>query len=222
MTVASKIELVLADIDLFCKLANWDMLDCIPAIFGCSWNEIASLSTLKFRIQREITSGKPRLLKTPEIAAKALAIVEAMRTLPEPSEAVIADLQRVPTIDPGEAVLFAVASADPSARILTGDKRALIGLYSATKDSGLLTLHRRVICLEQVVGEALLRNGIAWLREKICSHRDIDTAIAAIMGSRCDASDTSVLEGLRSYVNSLSIQCGELLDNEFSRGPSFR
>jgi hypothetical protein len=214
MKAATRIELVLADIDLFCKLANWDLLDCIPAIFKCAWNEIASLSTLKFRIQREISSGKLRLLRTPEIAAKALAIVELMRKLPEPPGAIIADLQRVPTIDPGEAILFAVAATDPGARILTGDKRALVGLYNATKDTGLLSLHRRVICLEQVVGEALLQNRIAWLRTKICPHKDIDTAMAAIIGSRCDASETSVLEGLRSYVNSLSEQCGELLSDE--------
>jgi hypothetical protein len=220
MTIPQNVKLMMADIDLFCKLANWNMLECLPGLFDCKWNEIASLSTLKFRIQRELRSENFKLLRTTKIAERALEIVESMGTLPEPSSELISHLQSVPTIDPGEAILFAIASKYENANLLTGDKRALMGLHATTHVLNLLSIDRRIVCLEQVVGAILLEKGITWLRTKVCPYKDVDKSISAVMGGKCDADQDTVQEGLYSYVRDVASKTGELLNETIFPLPS--
>ena len=68
-----------------------------------------------------------------------------------------------------------------------------------------------LIRLEQVILCALELYGIPWLRERICAERGIDTAIEITMGSRCDAAEETVREGLLSYIQEMRVLCNPAL-----------
>ena len=213
MISSSEIRLVMADIDIFCKLAAWDLLDHIPELFQCTWKDVATLSTLKYRILREINSSQFRLLCSLTAAEKALSILGAMQQLPEAETERITTLQAIPTVDPGEAILFAIAAQYPLSYLLTGDKRAVIGVATAAQNYPILRLNKQVVCLEQVIRALLLTKGIDWLRSKVCPRRCIDKAIGNVMGSKCDSQYSAVDDGLQSYVSDLAGKCGEFLSD---------
>lgn len=111
----------------------------------------------------------------------------------------------------GEAILFAIASQHPQAYLLTGDKRAVIGVVAAAEHVAELRLYKQVVCLEQVIDAILQIKSIEWLRSKICPNKSIDKVIANVMGSQCDAPIAAVVEGLQSYINDLATKCGAFL-----------
>ncbi|PZQ77798.1 MAG: hypothetical protein DI563_02640 [Variovorax paradoxus] len=49
--------------------------------------------------------------------------------------------------------------------------------------------------------------GIDELRARVCQWKDVDKAIAIVMGSRCDQGEASVREGLQSYLGELASLC---------------
>uniref|UniRef100_E6QVN0 Uncharacterized protein n=1 Tax=mine drainage metagenome TaxID=410659 RepID=E6QVN0_9ZZZZ len=103
-------------------------------------------------------------------------------------------------IDSGEALLLAVASTDAKGCILTGDKRALraLALHGCAS-----IFVGTILVIEQIIFECLQVKGREWILENICPYKNVDKAISNILGSQCDGSMESIVEGINSYITEL-------------------
>lgn len=202
--------MLLLDVDAAVKLAHWRLLMELPVLMGCQWTDITTITSLRYRALRAQEAPDGKLFHTRDAAVQVLAALEYMQPLPLPAADRLAAFQDVAGIDPGEALLFGVAADRAEAVVLTGDKRALAALAALGPEVA-ATLRGRVLTVEGIVELALRRFGIDWLRERVCPSKDIDKAIAAVMGSCCDAPEDSVREGLQSYLKDARRLAGPLL-----------
>jgi hypothetical protein len=197
---------LVVDVDAIAKLAHWRLLPELPALIGIPWNETSTVPSLRYRAQRALATPDGKLFRHTAAAQAAVAAIAGMRNLPEPDATILPAFQDVPDIDVGEAVLFAVLAKHSDEILFTGDKRALRAL-SRLPASIWSPLCGRIIALEEVVLKALETYGIDWLRERICPERELDKAIAIVLGNLCDAPADGVCEGLRSYIGELHALC---------------
>jgi hypothetical protein len=192
---------LLVDVDALAKLAHWKILEELPDFTGVPLSQCATLTSARFRAQRAVKKPDGRVFHSTEAATVALRAMDSMTGPLSPETEHLPILQGVAGIDAGEAVLLSAVSAH-SARLLTGDKRAMKAL------AGLDSTQRapfagKIVLIEQVLLAGLTRRGIEWLRERVCPYKQIDKAIGNAMGSRCDAPQDSVREGLESYIKEL-------------------
>lgn len=188
------------DADALSKLAHWNILPMLPALTGYSWQDIATISSLKHRAGRSQESPDRKLFHTVEAAKLAFICISKMRPLTDPNTEIMALFSESQQIDPGEALLLATTINDPLGTFLTGDKRALRALSQhdcAPKFTG------RILIVEQIVMKCLQNKGREWLLENICPYVQIDKAISCILGNGCDGSIESIEEGINSYINEI-------------------
>ena len=192
------------DVDAVCKLAHWDILSHLPDLLGCTWSEIATVSSLRYRAQRASENPDGKLFRSSVAALTVVECMAKMSAMPVPDASVLKDLNGIAQVDPGEAVLIAVTLGDPAGMFITGDKRALRAVAQhplATRLAGKIAL------VEQVLALCLSQKGREWLLTCIREHRAIDKAIAMIVGSGCDASLEDLSAGLSSYIGEISNLC---------------
>jgi hypothetical protein len=192
------------DVDVICKLAHWNILPHLPDVLGCPWNQIATVSSLRYRAQRAIENPDGKLFFTSAAARSVVECMLLMSAMPAPDAAVLEDLNDIAQVDPGEAVLIAVALDNPVGVFITGDKRALRALAQhplATRLAG------KVVLIEQVLELCLNYKGREWLLARIREHKGIDKAISMIVGSSCDASLENLSAGLCSYIREIGNLC---------------
>lgn len=195
--------MLLLDADAVCKLANWRLLNELPHLVGIAPENMMAVSSLIYRAKKSIDKLDTRLFVEAEAARIAVEFLQQTAPLPEAPADLLAVFQDVADIDVGEAILFSVLLQYSEYKVLTGDKRALRALANVPDDVR-KALAGRVICLEQIIVKALAVNGLDRLREWICPHKSIDGSIAIVMGSRCDADQVAVEEGLNSFVGEIS------------------
>lgn len=200
MTASPTFDIVLVDADVISKLAHWELLELLPQAFGLPWQSFSTTPSVMYRARK--ANKKPdRLFRSQTAVDCALHALSQMGLMPATLDRdFILAAQRVPAIDPGEAVLLATAVVHPKACILTGDKRALAAVANAAQPLGAGRLKGRIICLEQCILHALERIGLEALRSHLCREPVVDRVIAAAMGSTCTASEADVREGLESYI----------------------
>jgi hypothetical protein len=191
-----------ADVDAVCKLANWNILQFLPELITAEWADIATISSLRHRIDQGIKKPDGKLFRSIQAAEVAKSCVALMSPLEAPDSLLLEHLVSVPQIDPGEAILLALAADDPRGVFITGDKRALRALAShpiAPKFAG------KVLCLEQLVEACLKLKGRDWFLSHVCPFREIDKAVSIILGSQCDAALEHLHEGFQSYIAELRV-----------------
>ncbi|TFZ02985.1 hypothetical protein EZ313_17330 [Ramlibacter henchirensis] len=192
------------DIDAAAKLAHWGLLPHIPALLNTDWKGCITLTSLRFRAQKALQKPDGRVFHCTEAAQVALDLCASVGLPPDVT--LLTELQDVQGIDAGEAVLLSAMHMDRDLCLLTGDKRALRALSAAAPElRGVFA--GRVVTVEQVLGAALNRFGLLWLRQNVCPYRHIDKAILIIMGSRCDAGEPSVREAIDAYVMEVRALC---------------
>lgn len=203
---------LLVDVDALAKLAHWRILDELPDFTGVPLSQCTTLTSARFRAERAVKKPDGRVFRATEAATAALRAMDGMMGPLSPDTQHLTTLQSISGIDAGEAVLLSALSAG-GARLLTGDKRALKAL--AELDSAQRApFAGKIVLIEQVLLAALTRHGIEWLRERVCPYKHIDKAIGIAMGSRCDAPQQSVREGLESYINELKQAANPTLISE--------
>ena len=192
---------LLVDVDALAKLAHWRILEELPGLTGVPLSQCATLTSARFRAQRAVKKPDGRVFHSTEAATAALRAMDSMMGPLSLDAQHLPILQGISGIDAGEAVLLSALAAG-GAHLLTGDKRALKAL--AELDSVQRAPYAgKIVLIEQVLLASLARHGIEWLRERVCPYKQIDKAIGNAMGSRCDASQDSVREGLESYIKEL-------------------
>ncbi len=194
---------LLIDVDALVKMAHWRMLPELPGSLDISWSNCATVSSLKFRASRAATEPDGKLFISTQAAQAAVLAIAEMSELAEPLPGHLELFQDISGIDAGEAILFAGIMGDDSTYVLTGDKRALRALSNLPAESR-MQMAGRIYSLEQILLVMLQKNGLGWLRDRVCPERKLDKAVDAIMGSRCDAPAESVREGFASYIRELA------------------
>jgi len=194
---------LLMDVDALAKFSNWNLVAHVPGALGFDTSQCATVSSLRYRAQQSVHKPDQKLFHTPDAASQALEIIGQMCPLASLDPMQLAPFENIVGIDPGEAILFAEVLANPETFVLTGDKRALRALSGL--EAGLRAgLSGRVVLIEQVLLRLLDQNDLEWVRRHVCPAKSLDKAVSAIMGSRCDANEESVRQGLASYIGEIA------------------
>ncbi|MGC8732719.1 MAG: hypothetical protein ACP5RC_10745 [Halothiobacillaceae bacterium] len=189
-----------------CKLAHWRLLELLPAITGIEPPACSTLASTRFRALKYMEKPEGKVFRCVEAAKAVVDAVDAFGDLPQPDHALLTKFQDVAGIDAGEAVLLARLIEDQEALFLTGDKRALRAV-AAMDRMVRATIAERVVPVECVIKCVLDAYGIEELRARTCTWKEIDKAVSIVMGSRCDRAESSVREGLASYLGELHGLC---------------
>jgi hypothetical protein len=112
----------------------------------------------------------------------------------------------------GELTLIYGAIAEPDFYLVTGDKRCLRALV---KNSELATtrekLKGRVICLEQLIYQLIIKEGFEIIKSKIIPARECDTSLKVAFGSGDRAEEANVIWALEESIKELNQECPNLL-----------
>lgn len=193
--------MVYLDVDAVCKLAHWGILPLLPELLQKPWAEMATISSLRFRVERAKLQPDGKLFHSTEAAKVASACIDKLTAIGAPPPEILAQLVDIPQIDPGEAVLLALVAENPVGIFVTGDKRALRALAKCPVADRFLG---RVICIEQILNSSLQLKGRDWFLLNVCPQRKIDKAISMILGSQCDATIDNLNSGIDSYIGELN------------------
>lgn len=202
---------LLIDVDALCKCAHWDVLDTLPDTLGFDWHNSSTLTSLKFRATKSQSTPDGKLFHSSTAAFVASSTINKMQSTLDPDIEVLSEIESMAGIDPGEAVLFSAAAKSEDFLVLTGDKRALRALSLAPNSPNVRKLHHKFLCIEMLILRLLDLHGLEWVRNKFCPSKDIDKAVIVILGSRCDATEISVRDGLAAYINELHQDCSIFL-----------
>jgi len=151
---------LLVDSDVFCKLGVGDLLNDALAVFGTSVSDCGRLPALPHMLRK----GKLVKVYGAEACASLVPIAAEMQPLPAPDTTWLDRLTSVQSIDPGEALLFAIA-AQNSLSLITGDKRALRALKDVNGYAAALA--GRIIVLEAILLSLCDRLGHAEVRRRL-------------------------------------------------------
>jgi hypothetical protein len=206
---------ILIDNDALLKLARYGLLDEAVDILGCVSTNVCVLATAKYSLFP--TKNRLRFCKEEESASRLEGFLRTSNLLNTQSADpdLLDELNSVPNIDAGEALLFAVGATNSDSLVITGDKRSLIALCtndSVAQVSNLLV--GRVVSME-VLFSHLVEYQFNHVQECVRSKPDADKALQIIFGVTAPASLESVREGLTSYINHLRTVTGALLYTSF-------
>ena len=108
-------------------------------------------------------------------------------------------------LDVGESQLCAMAVMRAVPALLTGDKRAILGLERLVEHEPRIgAVAGRVYCLEQLFAPLLPTLDVGMVREVVCREPIVDRALANCFSCSGTAARTeTVAEGLTSYIESI-------------------
>lgn len=183
---------LLVDSDAFCKLATANLLDATLALLGVDLAKCARLPALPYMLQRGALYRQYGDAQAEQLRKLSLAVPE----MPEAETQWLDVFANVPSIDPGEAQIFALA-AERGLRVLTGDKRALRAVSAlpgvqAKLDGNVVTIEAVLLGLSGKMSETDLR---------YCGNvlANYDRMAKVVFGS----ANSSLVEALGSYLGSL-------------------
>lgn len=180
---------VLVDSDALCKLAAANLLGAALELLESDLNGCRRLAALPWMLRR---GGLAKRLG-PETCAHLLPTVEGIAAAPEPSPAWLEQLAADPNIDPGEALLCALA-AEHQLLIVTGDKRALTAVRSLPEVA--TALSGRVVLVEAVLIALCRRIGTEQIRADVACVLRLDTMLGVCFA----ATVADPVEALETYL----------------------
>ncbi|WP_322104833.1 hypothetical protein [Paraburkholderia sp. J41] len=199
--------MILFDNDVLLKLATYDLIDEALNALELRPEQVSVLSTAKY----SLLPAKNRLLrcKDEETADRLDAFLKACAVISQDAIApeLVDELASIQSLDSGEAVLFAYAATHDDSVVVTGDKRALSALMKSPIAE---KLQGRVMALESVF-EVMTAQNVEPIQVKVRAKPTTDKSLSNVFGKSYAASAESVREGLRSYINHMVGQTGDLL-----------
>ena len=190
---------LLVDTDAYCKLSAAGLFGTAVAILNLEIEDCGRLPALPYMLKR----GRLRMKYGDELSDMLLLHAERIPVAVTPSHDWLDPLAEIDSIDSGEAQLLA-ASAEYQLLLLTGDKRALMGVEDVSGYAEALS--GRVITLEAILAELCLQLGVGVIRSCIQPMKALDAAISICFSD----SNPSPLAGLLSYHENLVEKLGTL------------
>jgi hypothetical protein len=185
------------DTDAFCKLAMAELLEDAARLLTASLSECCRLPALPHMLR------KGRLAKRlgPDACAAMMPIAEAMPPLPACANPWLDKLTLVEAIDPGEAQIFALAAAETSLFVVSGDKRALRSLKAVEGIAEALS--RRIVVLEAVLLGLCDRLGPNKLRQRVAPLMAADKMVQICFSAASAEPGDALLSYYRNLVEEL-------------------
>lgn len=191
---------LLIDTDAFCKLAASDLLRDAVSLFHAELHECGRLPALPYMLRR----GGLRRTYGAEVCERLIPLAEAVPPVQHEASAWLDRLAPIPAIDPGEAILFAVA-AELRLPVITGDVRSLRALKRLNGFPE--ALRGRVVVLEAALLALCTELGSAAVRAKVASGQPADSVMRI-----CFSPDVQEPEvGLNSYLQDRRIELAPLV-----------
>jgi len=153
---------LLVDSDVFCKLGVGGLFGEALAVLGVDIGDCSRLPALPHMLRR----GKLIRNYGADACAALLPVAYGMQIIPAPDPIWLDRIVSVPTINPGEAQLFAVA-AQAGVIVITGDKRSLLALKDI--DGYPEALAGRIVVLEAILLALCNRLGHEEVRRRLSS-----------------------------------------------------
>lgn len=198
---------LLVDNDVVIKLAQLDCYDHALEAIGHDRKRVGSLGFMLRYMGLTSEADRLRLARTPAAADRLGKILPTISAI-EPSEAqqrraasimknaLLAELD----LDAGEAGLMAIGIDIPSAEIATGDKRALRSMPAIAQiEQSLVSLRKRLICFEQMIGQLCRKFGMLRLRAAVTTCPSADETLATAY-AHYGSKDTAVFVEVMNYV----------------------
>ena len=151
---------ILIDTDAFCKLAIGGILEDSLKLFGVGLSECGRLPALPHMLRR----GSLRTMYGEDVSDGLLSTAINMPVVGSVADSYLDLLIAIPDIDPGEAQLFAKATAT-DLHLITGDKNSLRALKDAQEIS--MALSGRIIVLESILLNLCETLGLEELDQRI-------------------------------------------------------
>jgi hypothetical protein len=199
------------DNDVLLKGTCYSLLDELSAFTAGDGRPVGVLGSARY-----VVSGAIRRRRTAQPAEHLLSILDrflqkAAALEPDDREArLAAELELAAQLngyqlDTGESQLCAVCATRGMARLLTGDKRAVIAMEQLLAiDQRIDGIRGTVRCLEQAILSIAGQVAYADLRNKVCRERDADMALSICFS--CWSEETTpdaIIAGLTSYIDAL-------------------
>ncbi|KPW28152.1 Uncharacterized protein ALO59_04315 [Pseudomonas amygdali pv. mellea] len=197
----------LLDSDAARKLCQYELIEELIVLLGCTIGDVAVLPQLKFQLR--LTNDVKALEKlgtanAVDLAKRLIASaqeVEVSATSANP----LLELNR-PDIDTGEATLFAALCERSDSSLVSGDKRAFIALSRVNGIPAIDGLWARMLCLEEALLWLARDGDFPTVSEKVRNRLDVDTSIGISFGRSAPAAQQTVIYALQSYIDHLTQQ----------------
>lgn len=192
--------IVLADNDIILKLAQCDLLECLPEILGEDWTEIFVTPTANYQLLPKNQEKALNKSGNEETLERLTSFLGTTKILPEIQDSsLLSTLGDVNEIDGGEKFLFAAAVELPNSILITGDRRALRALieHQHRLSSIIATLQNSVITFETAILLAIRLLGFAIVKQKLLGSPKPDKMLRLVLKN--ETTETDLIECLCSY-----------------------
>ncbi|NOU23719.1 MAG: hypothetical protein HOO93_18370 [Methyloglobulus sp.] len=192
--------IVLADNDIILKLAQCDLLGCLPGILGEEWSEIFISPTAKYQLLPNNPVKALNKCGNEETLERLTAFLDITQTLSEVQDsALLAMLGEIDGIDGGEKFLFAAAAELDNPLLITGDRRALRTLieYQNYLPTVFSVLQDSVVTFESAILLAIYKLGFAIVKQKLLGSPKPDKMLRLVL--RSETREADLIECLCSY-----------------------
>ncbi|MGG5283504.1 hypothetical protein ACQZ2G_05775 [Pseudomonas viridiflava] len=197
----------LLDSDAARKLCQYELIEELIVLLGCTIGDVAVLPQLKFqlRLANDVEAlEKLGTANAVDLAKRLIASaqeVEVSATSANP----LLELNR-PDIDTGEAILFAALSERSDSSLVSGDKRAFVALSKVNGVPMIDGLWARMLCLEEALLWLARDGDFPKVSERVRNRLDVDTSIGISFGRSTPAAQQTVIDALQSYIDHLKQQ----------------
>jgi hypothetical protein len=210
---------VYVDCDIAVKFAQWGLLHRLTQhLVKQGKAELYTVQTLRYRFKLATPDKAAAMLGSKKAVEQLSGFVQACKPPLGFSKTVLAALADVPSVDVGEATLFAAAGNYDAALVDTGDKNALraLGKLPATNEAR-TALHGKLACLEQTLEYFIGRWGFEIVRSAVTANTSADGSATACFKHGAEKDATTAL---KQQIASLGADCPLLSGTPFAWVPS--
>jgi hypothetical protein len=204
---------LLIDNDAFILFAGTGLLLRVLDAVGYKPDSVLRLDALPHMLRKNsrIRRSTPEDVRTKAlVACDSFPALEDRETIGE--TAVYDRLNAIDDLDPGEALLFAIAIENPGYAILTGDRRALVAFGAGSGlDDLRAKLAGRVICLELVFRLLVQQATAADVATNLAPLIALNRSFKIWFSATNQADDAQCLAALESYFKALKTEVGATL-----------
>lgn len=195
---------LLIDNDIFILLAGADLLEEAVTALGFTLADSYRLAALPF-----VVSGKKPPLPV-EVVEQVRQQCEQVNVLNErPSNELLQMLVATPSVDAGEAVLYALLAEQPSALLTSGDKRAMRTIAQTPAVATIRTaIAGRVISLEALFLRLVKKHSVAMVGAGLPPVLPLNTMLRIAFSPNNISQPAECIRALNSYQQALANEVG--------------
>jgi hypothetical protein len=201
-------RLLIVDSDIFILLSAAGLLSRVAELLGVKSENVRRLDALPFQLEKGKAFKKNYSDVVRDAAKKQCDLVSPLTDRPKDDET----LQRLTDtdgIDPGEALLFALASEESHYYLASGDKRAMVALATAGDLADIrAAVSGRIVCLEETLRMLVVAEGVAPIAAAFASVREANQALRVIFSEAAATNQDECLRYIASYFNDLVSKVG--------------